>query len=42
MITRAGAEVVDEDGKAVERVVRETEMSGALIGKGNYDHFMQK
>jgi glucosamine--fructose-6-phosphate aminotransferase (isomerizing) len=42
VITRAGAEVVDEDGKAVERVVRETEMSGALIGKGNYDHFMQK
>jgi len=42
VITRAGAEVVDEDGKAVERVVRETKMSGALIGKGNYDHFMQK
>ena len=42
VITRAGAEVFDEDGKAVERVVRETEMSGALIGKGNYDHFMQK
>ncbi len=42
VITRAGAEVFDEDGDPVERAVRETELSGALIGKGNYDHFMQK
>ena len=42
VITRDGAEVFDEDGNAVTRAVRETELSGALIGKGNYDHFMQK
>ena len=42
VITRDGADVFDEDNNAVERVIRETELSGALIGKGNYDHFMQK
>lgn len=42
VITRSGAEVFDEDGNAVERAIRETKLSGALIGKGNYDHFMQK
>ena len=42
VITRDGADVFDEDGKPVERAIRETELSGALIGKGNYDHFMQK
>ncbi len=42
VITRNGAEVFDENGNAVERAIRETELSGALIGKGNYDHFMQK
>ena len=29
-------------GKAVERPVRQTALSGALIGKGNYRHFMLK
>jgi len=42
VVTRDGAAIYDEDGNAAEREVRETEMSGALIGKGNYDHFMQK
>ena len=42
VITRDGADVFDEDNNAVERVIRETQLSGALIGKGNYDHFMQK
>jgi glucosamine--fructose-6-phosphate aminotransferase (isomerizing) len=42
VITRDGADVFDEEGTPVERTVRETELSGALIGKGNYDHFMQK
>jgi glucosamine--fructose-6-phosphate aminotransferase (isomerizing) len=41
-ITRTGARVFDETGAEVDRPVRETELSGALIGKGNYDHFMQK
>jgi len=30
------------DRKQVERPVRETALSGALIGKGNYPHFMLK
>jgi glucosamine--fructose-6-phosphate aminotransferase (isomerizing) len=42
VVTRDGAEIYDETGNAVEREVRETKLSGALIGKGNYDHFMQK
>ncbi len=42
VITRDGADIFDEDDNPVLRVIRETELSGALIGKGNYDHFMQK
>jgi glucosamine--fructose-6-phosphate aminotransferase (isomerizing) len=42
VITHDGAQVFDEAGDAAERPIRETELSGALIGKGNYDHFMQK
>ncbi|MCZ6455385.1 MAG: glutamine--fructose-6-phosphate transaminase (isomerizing) [Alphaproteobacteria bacterium] len=42
VVTRYGADIYDEDGALAEREVRETELSGALIGKGNYDHFMQK
>ena len=38
----AGAQVYDLDDRKVTRVVKETEMSGALIGKGNFQHFMQK
>src|SRR6185437_15849899 len=32
----------DRDGHPVAREVRETAASGALIGKGNHRHFMQK
>ena len=42
VVTRDGAEIYDENGNAAVREVRETELSGALVGKGNYDHFMQK
>jgi glucosamine--fructose-6-phosphate aminotransferase (isomerizing) len=42
LISRGGAEIFDADGNLATREIRETEMSGALIGKGNYDHFMQK
>ncbi len=42
VVTRYGADIYDEDGALAEREVRETELSGALIGKGNYGHFMQK
>ncbi len=42
VVTRTGAKIFDESGNEAEREVRETELSGALIGKGNYRHFMQK
>ncbi len=37
-----GAQVYGSDGKKAERPIKETAMSGALIGKGNFQHFMQK
>ncbi|MHA1564607.1 MAG: glutamine--fructose-6-phosphate transaminase (isomerizing) [Alphaproteobacteria bacterium] len=36
------AVVYDSSGAVVEREIRLTEASGALIGKGNFRHFMQK
>ena len=42
VVSAEKAAVRDGAGKAVERPVVETELSGAVIGKGNYDHFMQK
>ncbi|MGE0253167.1 MAG: glutamine--fructose-6-phosphate transaminase (isomerizing) [Alphaproteobacteria bacterium] len=42
VVRRGGAVIHDISGKVVERTVRQTELSGALIGKGNYRHFMQK
>jgi len=41
-VTRAGARVHDADGAVVERAVKQTAVSGAMIGKGEYRHFMQK
>ncbi|MEE8334672.1 MAG: glutamine--fructose-6-phosphate aminotransferase, partial [Alphaproteobacteria bacterium] len=41
-ISADGAVVHDQSGKVVEREVRETATSGAMIGKGNYPHFMLK
>jgi glucosamine--fructose-6-phosphate aminotransferase (isomerizing) len=41
-VSRGGATIHDETDAIVERRVRETEQSGALIGKGNFRHFMQK
>jgi len=41
-ITREGAIVRDADGQIVEREIRETAASGALVGKGNFRHFMEK
>lgn len=41
-ITADGAVVHDETDAVVEREVQETSASGALIGKGNYPHFMLK
>ncbi len=42
VVTRDGAAIYDADGAEADREVRETELSGALVGKGNYGHFMQK
>jgi glucosamine--fructose-6-phosphate aminotransferase (isomerizing) len=42
VLTGKGAAISDAAGNPVERAVKETALSGALIGKGNYRHFMQK
>src|SRR5262249_5114949 len=41
VISANGAKVYNA-GKAVDRPVTQTALSGALIGKGNYPHFMLK
>jgi glutamine---fructose-6-phosphate transaminase (isomerizing) len=42
VVRRDGATVFDGAGNAAERPVVETGLSGALVGKGNFRHFMQK
>ncbi len=37
-----GATVYDANGQPVTREIKQTALSGALIGKGNYRHFMHK
>src|SRR5215831_12692450 len=39
-VVRADGAAIYHNGRAVERPVRQTALSGALIGKGNYRHFM--
>jgi glucosamine--fructose-6-phosphate aminotransferase (isomerizing) len=39
---KTGAQVYDAEDRPVAREVKQTALSGALIGKGNYRHFMQK
>ncbi|WP_445682852.1 glutamine--fructose-6-phosphate transaminase (isomerizing) [Radicibacter daui] len=41
-ITRDGFKVYDVDDQPVERAVRQSHVTGAMIGKGNFSHFMQK
>jgi nucleoside-diphosphate-sugar epimerase/fructoselysine-6-P-deglycase FrlB-like protein len=41
VVTRDGASIFNR-GKRVNREVRETALSGALVGKGNFRHFMMK
>jgi glucosamine--fructose-6-phosphate aminotransferase (isomerizing) len=41
-IRRDGFKVLDAEGNAVERVVRESELSADAAEKGQYDHFMLK
>jgi glucosamine--fructose-6-phosphate aminotransferase (isomerizing) len=42
VVTAAGAAVYDQKNREVQREIRETALSGALIGKGNHRHFMEK
>src|SRR5437764_1968944 len=42
VVTSRKVAIYDQANQPVERQVRETALSGALIGKGNYRHFMQK
>jgi glucosamine--fructose-6-phosphate aminotransferase (isomerizing) len=42
VLTPTGATVYDAHGQAVERPIKQTALSGAMIGKGAYRHFMQK
>jgi glutamine---fructose-6-phosphate transaminase (isomerizing) len=42
VLTAKGAAISDAAGRPVERAIKETALSGALIGKGNHRHFMQK
>ncbi|MFO1070585.1 MAG: glutamine--fructose-6-phosphate transaminase (isomerizing) [Geminicoccaceae bacterium] len=37
-----GATITDVAGNTVERPIRQTAFSGAMIGKGNHRHFMEK
>ena len=41
-VSGTGAIIRDEAGDIVTRPIKETALSGALIGKGNYRHFMKK
>jgi glucosamine--fructose-6-phosphate aminotransferase (isomerizing) len=41
-LTRDGARVVDIEGSPAQRPIVQTALSGALIGKGNHRHFMEK
>ncbi|WP_259781015.1 glutamine--fructose-6-phosphate transaminase (isomerizing) [Aestuariispira ectoiniformans] len=42
VLTHDSAEVFDTDSNPVERAVVQTAVSGAMVGKGNFPHFMLK
>ena len=42
VIDRTKVEIFDAEDRKVAREIKETSLSGALIGKGNHRHFMQK
>ena len=42
VVTTRTTRVFDADNRPVERAIRRTEHSGALTGKGNFRHFMEK
>ena len=41
-ITRTGAEIYDHEDRRVERPIKITALTGAMLGKGNHRHFMEK
>jgi len=42
VITRAGTEITGFDGSPRQRPIVQTALSGAMIGRGNHRHFMEK
>ncbi len=42
VLTRTGFSLFDADDRPIDRPVKVTALTGALIGKGNHRHFMQK
>jgi glutamine---fructose-6-phosphate transaminase (isomerizing) len=42
VVRRSGASLFDQSGAPVERPISISTVSGAVIGKGNYRHFMEK
>ena len=42
VVTKDGATIYDRSGAEADRPIVETVLSGAMIGKGNYRHFMLK
>ncbi|MCY3981389.1 MAG: glutamine--fructose-6-phosphate transaminase (isomerizing), partial [Alphaproteobacteria bacterium] len=42
VFSRNRADVRDAEGRPVERPMRRNRLAGAMIGKGNYRHYMQK
>ena len=42
VLTPRGATIYGADGQEVAREIKQTAFSGALIGRGNYRHFMHK
>ncbi len=42
VVDREGARILDAEGRAADRPIVRTALSGAMIGKGNHRHFMEK
>jgi glutamine---fructose-6-phosphate transaminase (isomerizing) len=42
VLSAESCRIFDAEDRPVERAIKETALSGAMIGKGNYRHFMQK
>ena len=42
VLRRSGVTLYDREGRRVERPIQQTSLSGALIGKGNHRHYMEK